>query len=72
MIAGLLSLFGLLLIAAALISPVFAIWALNTLFDLAIPVTLRTYATAALLGPLVYGALLGTLGTLVYGAVAKK
>ena len=47
---------ALLLIVAAFVSPLISIWALNVLFGFTIPVTLKTYAAAAWLSALVYGA----------------
>lgn len=46
---------GLLLMVLIFISPIFSIWALNVLFNLSIPITLKTYLSACWLGGLVYG-----------------
>ncbi len=38
-----------------IVGPIFVIWSLNTLFKLAIPVTLETWAATAILATLVSG-----------------
>jgi len=46
----------ILLLAAILIFwPIFAIWSVNTLFGLSIPVTLKTWASAFFLGVFLRG-----------------
>jgi len=44
-----------LVIIAIICCPIAAIWALNTLFGLAIPLTFKTWLAAAVLSATVYG-----------------
>lgn len=49
-----------LLILVVIIGPFLAIWSLNTLFSLAIPFTLETWAAAAILSSILSGGLVSS------------
>ena len=52
-----LALLGILIIILVIVSPIFSIWALNTLFSLAIPTTIWTYLAMLWLHILIGGSI---------------